>query len=323
MVVYAGAFTEIRNKYILPLSKYNIQYSKLEKNNIKTLLFSENLKKVDSYSKNKYKISFNDNAALFTAILGDIKLMYIRMLIQEQDFMCVSQCSNNISANWNIVTAYYHGFFSASLLLRLCFRGNIYLDNDKKAKLEITISELIGLRISLNNNLFYEISKDEEEWFLILSNCDSNTHKAVWEELNNLLQDTLLLTKKNSDEYNIINTILCINRYLSPNFPSLLRNRVNYQTLYGKKYIDNKLYHLQTSSNWVRILNNFSYYNYLINDDTQLSLLFYAYDKYITIFAKKLIYEYYEYRGRQDGVIKQLNKKFINKINVSFLPFDY
>lgn len=321
MLIYDKGYITIKNKYILPLSKYWIKYPSLEKTNIKSLLASNDLIRVTKSSDSGYLLEFN-NDALFKAVLGDIQLMYIRMLMQEQDSKSITECYKKVTANWNIVTAYYHGFFSASLLLRLCFRGNIYLDAEAKKNLEKTISELIEERISLNNNLIYSVNRYNDGYVLSLKNCDSNTHKVVWEEVNNLLEEILLLTNKNSDEYTILNLILNINKRLSPKYPSQLRNRVNYQMLYGKKYLDNKIFHLTLSDDWVKTFQNFNDYKLLDDDNLQVSL-FCAYDKYIEIFAKKLVFEYYNIRGNQNGVIKKLNEKFDNKIEMKELPFSY
>lgn len=322
MLIYDKGYITIKNKYILPLSEYWIKYPSLEKTNIKSLLASNDLIKVTKSSDSGYLLEFN-NDALFKAVLGDIQLMYIRMLMQEQDSKSITECYKKVTANWNIVTAYYHGFFSASLLLRLCFRGNIYLDAEAKKNLEKTISELIEERISLNNNLIYSvINRHNYGYVLSLKNCDSNTHKVVWEEVNNLLEEILLLTNKNSDEYTILNLILNINKRLSPKYPSQLRNRVNYQMLYGKKYLDNKIFHLTLSDDWVKTFQNFND-DKLLDDDNLQASLFCAYDKYIEIFAKKLVFDYYNIRGNQNGVIKKLNEKFDNKIEMKELPFCY
>lgn len=316
MIIFDKAYTEIKNKYIVPLSEYSIQYRSVKNLNIKEILYSKFIS-VEKIEKNVYVFRFEQDL-LLKGLLGDIFLFYLRQLIQAKD---ARECTDkDISANWNIVTHYYNFFFSSSLLLRLCFRGNIFLDIDNKHKLERLISRTIGEVISLDSNQFYEVINDDGEFVLKMSKGLDNTHEIVWKKMDLLIEEFLMLCRDNSDEKLLLTTIKKISTELGNTYPSKLRNRVNYQPIYGMKYIENKLYPLNQSHTW---LLNLLKYNGCKNDDNQIACIMLAYSEYIQCFCDNLIAEYYEIRGNQNGIIKQFNKKYNDKITVPKIKYSY
>lgn len=122
MLVYDRAYIEIKNKYLIPLTNYSVPYTHLKNTNIKSFILTKS-KAVTIRSRNEYIFHF-EQSDLLKGVLGEVELFYIRQVIQDNDSELISKI--NISANWNIVTNYYSAFFSASLFLRLCYRGNIF-----------------------------------------------------------------------------------------------------------------------------------------------------------------------------------------------------
>lgn len=320
MLVYDSAYLNAKMKYIVPLTKYRLRYNSLGNCNIKTLLTSGNIKSINKINKYEYHI-YVDEELLFKSLLGDIFLMYIRTLIQEKDSVFVAQ-NNDISANWNVVTSYYHSYFSASLLLRLCYRGTLFLDSEEKRIVEQIFTQFIGCTICIESNLTYEIVSTKSGYVLVLKKGEANTHELVWKETLRLITEFKGLALGSSDEMAIIMSIIAINSALGPTFPSKLRNKVNYQLKYGLKYVNNKLYHPNKNLSWIHEILSFDAKNTL-QDDNKISDMCLAYSKYIEIFARKLIYEYYEMIGSENGIIKNLNKKYSSQFKVEEYPFDF
>lgn len=320
MIVYDSAYLSIKNKYLIPLTKYKLRYNSLNNCNIKKLLTSGNIKSIDKIDTYEYRI-YVDEELLFKSLLGDIFLMYIRGLIQRKDTECVSQ-NRNISANWDIVTSYYHSYFSASLLLRLCHRGTIFLDSDERKLIEKIFAQFIGTSISLDSNIIYEIVNTKDGYILVLKKGDANTHELVWKETAKLMMEIKDLTNKKSDELAMVMSILSVNDKLTPTFPSKFRNKVNYQMQYGIKYINNKLYHRNNRLSWIHEILSFDA-KQALEDDNKMCNIYLAYSKYIEIFTDKMIYDYYDVLGTENGIIKNLNKKYSDAFEIKNYPFDF
>lgn len=312
MLIFDKAYYEFRNKYIVPLSQYSVQYRSMKNVNIKQILFTK-FTSVDEVSKSEFVFHF-DKDTLLKGLLGDIQLFYLRQLIQYQDAkLCMSPM---ISANWNIVSNYYYSFFCGSLLLRLCFRGNIFIDSENKRKLEVLVSNTLGHAISLDSNQFFEIIvNSNNELALKLSKAIANTHELVWKKLDEVLDEMLLLSRNNSDEMLLLKSIKKVNTKLGNTYPSKLRNRVNYQPIYGMDYLDKKLYPImdKQGDSWLSYLLDYGDTKF---DDNQIACAMVAYTKYIENMCNNFIAEYFELRGNANGVLKQFNKNRENKITI-------
>ena len=309
MLLYDKAYMEIKNKYLVPLSSYSVPYRSIKYTNIKEILYNKFIS-VEKVDKQEYIFRFEQDDIL-KGLLGDINLFYMRHIIQRQDSKeCIT---NSMSANWNIVTNYYKAFFACSLLLRLCFRGNLFIDSSNKSRLENLIANTIGEAISLDGNQFFEVINIDDEFVLKLSKSMNNTHELVWKKMDLLLDEFILLSREKSDERAFLRMLKQINKGLGNTYPSKLRNRVNYQPLYGKKYIDNELFSLNNEEYWVSTVFK---YDASVNDENKEVSLMNAYYEYIYHFCENLIAEYYEIKGNENGVIKHCNKKYDGAISL-------
>lgn len=322
MLIFDNGYMELRNKYILPLSQYSIGYRNLKNNNVKELIKNKIIK-VQKDGDRKYVLFFEEEL-LMKALLGDIQLLFIRFILQKNDVETVWENRVKISENWNIVTNYYYAYYTSSLLLRLCFRGNMFLDKELKSCVETVISSEIGEIISLDSNVMYEIQKREEEFVLILSPGMANTHELVWKEIDKLLDEVLLLTIQNSDEYTVIKLLKNINNKLGTTFPSQLRNRVNYQLLYSVAGLEKNIYPIKISEemSWLKEILSFDSKE-VCASDARIANVFVAYGVYIKILASKLINEYYDIRGTENGILKNINSNREDKIEFQEYPFTF
>lgn len=319
MLIFDKAYIEVRNKYIHPLSNYTLQYRHLNTNNIKNILLSkvQNVIKVNS---DEYVFDFNEKD-LIKAILGDIFLFYIKDILQKNDFDHIVKMPQ-ISANWNIVTYYYKAFFASSLLLRLCFRGNIFFDSEYKKNLEHIISTHIGEVIKIDSKYIYYIEKNNSSYQLKIKKSQHQTHELVWEEMDQLLKEIVLLANKNSDEKTFLQACLEVNKQLGNKFPSQLRNKVNYQPLYGMKAVNKEIYCIRENEKWIREIISFNGKDVKDNENHIANILV-AYSIYIEKFAFRLIQDYFEMLGREDYILTNINKEREDKIIIPEISFVY
>ncbi|MBE5970063.1 MAG: hypothetical protein E7242_07500 [Lachnospiraceae bacterium] len=306
MLIYDKAYTEMKNKYLIPLSSYSVPYSRLRSNNIKNLILNKSTS-VEKLAESKYLFRF-DEEYLYKALLADIELFYIRKVLQKADSEFCK--GDGISANWNIVTNYYNAFFAASLMLRLCHRGNFFFDNTLKKQLDFLVSNITGFVVRLESKQFYEVYEDKGQKVLTLTGTSEGTHELVWRKMDVLINEMLMLSRFDSEEYLVLAAIKQINSSLKNTYPSQLRNRVNYQTDYGLDCVDRKIFQLNESIDWVRYLLGFT----KTSDDNQIACYMYAYTKYIEFFCSNFIAEYYEIRGVDNGILKNINSNRSNKI---------
>ena len=307
MLIYDKAYMDLKNKYLVPLTKYAVPYSHLRKTNIKNIILTKSTS-IDIPKDNEYIFHF-DESCLLKGLLGDIELFYIRQIVQKRD---AELCEGlNVSSNWNIVTYYYRAFFAASLMLRLCYRGNIFFELELKRNIEKLISNITGNVVKLESNQFYEVIVDNGGYALKITPMTDGTHELVWKKMDSLIDDMLLLTRKKSEEAIILLSVKEINHKLRNTYPSQLRNRVNYQPIYGLQYLDKKLFPINEKISWVNQLIDFAD----TDDDNQIACCMYAYSEYMEWFCSNFLAEYYDIRGNENGIMKRINDVYNGKIS--------
>lgn len=319
MLIFDKGYFETRNKYVKPLSEYSVQYRHLRNANIKNVLLTKT-RNVEKFGDKEYKFYFNE-ADLFKGLLGDVFLFYIRSILQKNDFEQVTK-NSDFSANWNIVTNYYLAFFNASLLLRLCHRGNIFFNKENKKNLEYTISTMIGEIIEIDSNQFFSIQKIDGEYVLILSRSEANTHEVVWKKVHGLLDEILLLSNLKSEERAFLLSCQSINNKLTDTFPSQLRNKVNYQPVYGIEFLEKNLFSIKQNEKWVKEIIGFDI-NEVKHNDKRLVNVYSAYTTYIEKLSYRLIQDYFQMKGNGDYILSQINKCREKKIEVEEIDFVY
>lgn len=319
MLILDKGYNETRNKFVKPLSDYSVQYRHLRNSNIKNIMLTKT-KNVEKSGNKEYKFYFNESD-LFKGLLGDILLFYIRSILQKNDFEQMIK-NTQFSANWNIVTNYYLAFFNASLLLRICHRGNIFFDKENKKDIEYIISTMIGEIIEIDSNQFFSIQKIDGEYILFLSKAEANTHEVVWKKIHVLLDEILLLSNLKSEERAFLLSCQCINQKLADTFPSQLRNKVNYQPIYGLEFLEKNLFSIRKNENWVKEIIGFDI-SEVKNNDKRMVNVYSAYTTYIEKLTYRLMQDYFEMKGSGDYILSQVNKCREKKIEIEEIGFVY
>ena len=150
----------------------------------------------------------------------------------------------------------------------------------------------------------------------------ANTHEIVWKKMDELINEFLLLSNHSSDEQTILKSIKNINNKLSSTYPSQLRNRVNYQPLYGIEYIEKRLFPMNSNVSWVKELISFDW-SEVKDNDNRIADVCLAYGKYIEIMCEKLISEYYNIRGNESGILRKINEGREEKITFNDYPYAF
>lgn len=170
---------------------------------------------------------------------------------------------------------------------------------------------MTGTVVKLDSNQFYEVLEENNEYVLKLQSMNPDgTHEVVWKKMDLLVDELRMITRKGSDEALLLASIKEINNKLVNTYPSKLRNRVNYQPIYGLQYVDRKLFSINENLSWPRQLLHFED----TDDDNQIACYMYAYTKYIEQFCKNLIAEYYAIKGNENGILKRINNNRPDKI---------
>lgn len=319
MLLLDNGYMEIRNKYIRTLSNHTLSYSHIRKNNVKELLLTKT-QNISIINNKEYLFTFNEND-LIKALLGDIFMFYIKSVLQKNDFEQI-KTNSKISANWNIVTNYYKSFYNACLLLRLCYRGNIFFDSNYKKKLERIVTIHIGEIIELDSNMFYYIENTDGVLKLRLTKSENNTHEVVWRKVNDILEEMLPLSNPKSEEKVFILSCIEINSKLKNTFPSKMRNAINYQPVYGLDAIEKKLYPITQNGNWIKEIMSFDVKEIMGNINRTVNV-YSAYTIYIEKLSYRLMQDYFEMNGKGDFILAKINKLRQDKIDIVDIPFSY
>lgn len=311
MLLFDNGYAYIKQAYITPLSKQHVAYRSLSHQNIKSALYAGTFTSVECKGKNHFSLSFDEDIIL-PALLGDMWLCYIRACLQRDATQKIYPIYPNFCPNWSIVSDYYYAFYSACTLLRLTMRGNIYFDPTIATQLNTNISTILGDAYRVAENSTYVIRKDDERsgiYIMDLKASGHQTHETVWHEVAAVISEIREHASPHSEERMALECLSTVLNALQNNFPSKLRNAVNYQLPYGIKAIDRKIYPAQACqlcNKWFDPILTFEAKKRY--DDVKLVQLFKAYTKYLDTLVNNLIAEYNDLHGRKSGIESAINK---------------
>ena len=314
MLLYDKGYSYLKQEYIVPLSKYKVNYRSIGTTNIKSILKGCQFTSVQYVGPSHFKFVF-DEETILTALLGDLWLCYIRAVLQKDSAKKIYPLYPDFCPNWSIVSDYYFAFYCASTLLRLTMRGTIYLDSSVSKPLNYTITSVLNGLNAVKENSTYNIYKDtdqEGKYILDLKPSGRQTHETVWIETAQVIKMLSSKSDHTSDEYTFLKCLTLVLGRLEETFPCKLRNQVNYQLPYGMKAVDKKIFpayacEYNPNGKWLEAI--LSYTGKADDNVDQRLQLFSAYIKYLDILVNNLITEYYDIQGRQCGIQHAINRK--------------
>lgn len=224
MELFGTNYLNIRNNYLLPKLNFGITRKKIEYWSFKDIITSKLISLNKRTGKSiEIELPIED---YYKAIHSDIELFMNKSVIQYSDFRCQKK---GVSPSWSFVTLYYLAFFSTTCLFRFLDKGFIFLSREHVKKLEDFSLIVHSNPISLDTGNYYFSFKEVNLYgnvVLIFSFKGESVHKSTWLQL----EATLREFNQNCDanESAIYNFILDHFSKFSSEFPSNLRNRLNY-----------------------------------------------------------------------------------------------
>lgn len=316
MLIFGDKYNLIRDVYIYPLLDYGIKQNKLEYNNLKFIL-SNKIKGLKSINGRSYELIF-DKEDLLKAMAGEADYFYTRAFVQ---YCNVFGSKQKISPCWNVVTQYYFSFFVINSFLRLVHRGNTYL-NSAEARLISDILTIFNedlIKVEPGNYVFSVIEYDDStDLCLLLKKTDKGTHEQTWFTLENFLEE-LLTEKNNDDEYNFLKLIKNILNTYKANFPSILRNEVNYKPQYGYKSIKNEMTCEVPNLDLYYIVRELYKFSPISEEDYKIKVSGLL-GSYFFVYSTKLLNEYVN-RGNYPKSSQKLRNDYLKKLTIDLPEF--
>lgn len=326
MLLFDKGYSHIKQTYVVPLARQYVSYQALNRKNIKTVLSEGLFTSVQCTGKNRYLLTFEEDV-IIPALLGDMWLCYIRACLQRDATQKIYPLCPDYCPNWSIVSDYYYAFYSACTLLRLTMRGNIYFDSSIKKTINSHISNILGMPYAVSENSTYVVQKDSTRtgiYIMDLKASKYQTHETVWHETASVISEIRQNATEQSEERVALDCLNVVLHTLENNFPSKLRNAVNYQLVYGIKAIERKIYPAQAcqlSNKWFDPILSFEPKKK--DDDMKRVQIFKAYTKYLDILVNNLIAEYNGLQGRKNGVESAINKHRLTPVEVPSITYTY
>lgn len=223
MDLFGDNFLNIRNTHIIPLVNYGIKRKKYEFWSLKDVVTTKiiSLNKLQGKSNVEIEVS---KADYFNSLHCEIELFMNKSIIQYCDFIK----SKNSSPCWSFVTLYYLAFFNTTCFFRFLSKGFIFLTYEQKKRLEDFSLAVYSTPICLDVGNYYFSQEENNNGNIIikLSFKNGNVHKLNWIQLESTFRN--FLPKCDNDEKIIYNLFLSHFSAFNTDYPSSLRNKLNY-----------------------------------------------------------------------------------------------
>ncbi len=196
-----------------------------------------------------------------TVEFGSILLTEIENLLNHcfehlQELGCVSQDTRVRSGAWNTVTAYYLAFFSGSALLRLLGRPVVFLGRDQLS----SFPTMLGCGSAPGPGTFEvlrvgSVSATHAEFCL---KPTKKIHEATWLRLLGLFDDLHRRISPNPEMrevlfYESLCTTVLFSQYVNFQWPSSVRNKVNYRPGYAYKLQTARSLNCKLITDWAQM----------------------------------------------------------------------
>ncbi len=320
MLIFDKSINYATIEYLIPLSECSVSFSKLRQEAVKSLLAKGEPIRVDLVKPSEAVFYF-PKKELLKAINNDSMLFFIRTMLHGD---AIKETKVPSSTNWNLVTDYYYGFYLAGLLLRLCLRGTLYFDDKAKRDIRAVVDAHSSGVSTFGNNCHFVANIDDntcEYTLTLLSANGAKTHELVWQQI----ADLLLLLKdacvRGSDEHTVLSMIEEINNTLGSNFPSKLRNRLNYYPYYAVRELNKEYSRPPQRADWLTPILSYTKH-YEDRDQSKINLVA-SYIQYLQQLTFCLLRKYDDLRGRDSGILSAINKPRVEKIKLPEVSYQY
>ena len=222
-IFFGENFLKIRNTCLMPLVDYGIKRSKFSHWSLKEII-TNNIISLDKKTKNEIEIEI-EKELFYKSLHCEIELFMNKSIIQFVDY---SKSTYN-SQCWSFVTLYYLSFFCTTCLLRFLRCGFIFLSKEQIDRINDHYEAVNSLVINLPpGNYFFDFKEVNANGNVVLTlkHKSDGVHKLNWIQLESILKKFLINSDLN--ESIIYDTFLSHFKCFSSEFPSHLRNKLNY-----------------------------------------------------------------------------------------------
>lgn len=220
---FGDNFLNVRNTCLLPMISYGIKRPKFSHWSLKETI-TNNIISLVKLTKNEIEIEIEEEL-FYKSLHCEIELFMNKSIIQYADY----SKSNKSSQCWSFVTLYYLSFFSTTCFFRFLRCGFIFLTKEQIDRINNYSLIHYGSIITLSpGNYFFKFKEVNLDGNVVLKlNYKSEgVHKLNWLHLESIFKE--FLTKSDIEEKLIYDTFLSHFNIFSPEFPSHLRNKLNY-----------------------------------------------------------------------------------------------
>lgn len=180
--------------------------------------------------------SQEDQRKLRSALFVDFEHFYIKSKIQYIDYLVQVHSSRT----WNIVTYYYFLFFCITTLCKYTGHACIFFKQNELKQIKEHIITLDN--ISLETGLYtYLVERNGDQLRISLQKDEKRVHERTWNLFYNLIADLTKKIKTSSTELMLIRQVKKFMDKYGENFPSMIRNAVNYQGYYSVEELKNDI----------------------------------------------------------------------------------
>lgn len=310
MELFGQNYLRIRNESILPSIKYGIKKNKVEHWDFKDILTTQ-LVELRKISNNSYEIEMSQSY-FYKALHCDIELFLNKCFVQYNEFIV----SKKNSSTWSFVTMYYLSFFSMTLLFRLMRKGFIFLQNEQAKNLEDFSLAMYGVVISVKPGNYYFNYKAESVTGNVILNFSSKgegVHKLSWIQLENTFRDFIPFS--DSDEKTIFQSLLNFFLNFNSEFPSQLRNKLNYHGISSILDLDKKMINLDLKLDERDLIRGILSINNDVKIENQINAISFL-SSFLFRYAYKL-YGDYNFRSQFGNDFEKIRKDFFKLKGIS------
>ena len=213
----------MRNQHIIPRIQYGTDAKRANFWRLKKVI-TERLNDISCSNGSNFEISISKDD-YYKLIYCESELFLNKAYIQYHDY---KKMVDNLSGSWSFVTLYYFLFFNLCCLMRFCERGYVYLTQEYTRKLDKAHLAFKSLPTNISDgNYFFQKNRIDTYGNIIISfkRVDS-THKVIWGDFRDIL--LVLISNSTAQELGIYKTMLSHLDSFKKEYPSTLRNDLNY-----------------------------------------------------------------------------------------------
>lgn len=234
MSFFAHGFNGVRNEYLIARISYGIKYKKRDYWSIKSVIQNNSL----NATKNGNSFEFTlEKDVFFKALYCEIELFTTKAQAQYKAIVM----SRTYSGCWAYVTLYYFLYFNCTILLRNFHRGLTYFDASSAKNLSNVISAYTATPVIFpSGNYYFSVTVDQYNKIVLSLTAQPDTHKSTWLQIPRIMRE--INTYALYEEKDIYDGFLSIFSTMQENYPSALRNELNYQAnseFYELNYVIN------------------------------------------------------------------------------------